>query len=101
MQDDKTLQDKQLIRAIADLIIQDPSRARELFGDLDKIVILYPELEGVRNLVTDLVSDNYIKDLKGEIDLIKDKVTRNIFLSALNSYMNSQVRNHHRFNQPE
>lgn len=94
MQDDKTLQDKQLIRAIADLVIQDPSRATELFGNLDKIVMLYPELEGVRNLVVDLRSENYIKDLELEINKIKDKVTRNIFLSALNYYINNQVKNH-------
>lgn len=94
MQDDKTLQDKQLIRAIADLVIQDPSRATELFGNLDKIVMLYPELEGVRNLVVDLRSENYIKDLDLEINKIKDKVTRNIFLSALSYYINNQVKNH-------
>ncbi|HEM6614371.1 TPA: helicase [Yersinia enterocolitica] len=93
MQDDKTLQDKQLIRAIADLVIQDPSRATELFGNLDKIVMLYPELEGVRNLVVDLRSENYIKDLDLEINKIKDKVTRNIFLSALSYYINNQVKN--------
>ncbi|MEL7592703.1 hypothetical protein ACEUC8_01675 [Aeromonas veronii] len=88
MQNDKSLQDKQLIRSIADLIIQDPSRARELFGNLNKVVSIYPELEGVCNLVTDLTSENYINDLSIKINEIDNKVTRNIFLSALNHYIN-------------
>lgn len=95
MQNDKSLQDKQLIRAIADLIIQNPSRARELFGNLDKIVTLYPELDGVRNLVTDLISENYIKDLFVEVNEIKDPITKNIFLSALNYYISNQNEHHH------
>ncbi|MCF5874041.1 hypothetical protein [Aeromonas veronii] len=95
MQNDKSLQDKQLIRSIADLIIQNPSRARELFGNLKKVVNIYPELEGVCNLVTDFTSDNYMKDLNIKINEIDNKVTRNIFLSALNHYMVNQKEKYH------
>lgn len=95
MQNDKSLQDKQLIRSIADLIIQDPSRARELFGNLNKVVSIYPELEGVCSLVTDLTSENYMKDLNVKINEIDNKVTKNIFLSALNHYMANNKEKYH------
>lgn len=93
MQNDKSLQDKQLIRSIADLIIQNPSRARELFGNLSQIVGLYPELEGVCNLVVDLRSADYIEDLRHEINNIDNTITKNIFISAFNYYSNNQLNN--------
>ncbi|MGL6488781.1 hypothetical protein ACSZNF_17975 [Aeromonas hydrophila] len=95
MQNDKSLQDKQLIRSIADLIIQDPSRARELFGNFNKVLSIYPELEGVCSLVTDLTSENYIKDLNIEINEINNRVTKNIFISALNHYMTNRKEIYH------
>ncbi|NWA62878.1 helicase [Pantoea sp. B9002] len=94
MYDNKSLQDKQLIRSIADLVIQNPSRAREIFGNLDKIVQLYPELSGVRDLVLSYLSENYLKELSYEINGINDKTTKNIFMSALNSYINSNKYKH-------
>ncbi|MGB8498804.1 MAG: helicase [Pantoea agglomerans] len=89
MYDNKSLQDKQLIRSIADLVIQNPSRAREIFGNLDKIVKLYPELSGVRDLVISYISEDYLQKLGSEIKTINDVTTKNIFMSALNSYSNN------------
>ncbi|MEI7247945.1 helicase [Pectobacterium carotovorum] len=90
MKNDKSLQEKQLIRAIADLIIQNPSRARELFGNLDKIVMLYPELDDICKLVTEFTANNYIEKLSVKVNEINDKVTKNIFISALDSYLKNQ-----------
>ncbi|MEQ9854587.1 MULTISPECIES: helicase [Pectobacterium] len=92
MKNDKSLQEKQLIRAIADLIIQNPSRARELFGNLDKIVMLYPELDDICKLVTEFISNDYIEKLSIKVNEINDKVTKNIFISALDSYLKNQKK---------
>ncbi|HIE1305182.1 TPA: hypothetical protein ACXJRF_000029 [Serratia marcescens] len=94
MTNDKSLQEKQLIRSIADLIIQNPSLALELFGDLNKIVILYPELDGVCKLVTDFTSENYLDKLHGEVSKINNKVIKNIFISALDSHLKNKKLNY-------
>ncbi|EST56947.1 hypothetical protein K151_3201 [Proteus hauseri ZMd44] len=96
MYNEKSLQDKQLIRSISDLIIQNPSRARELFGDFNKIKTLYPELSEVCDLVLNLSlsdSDIYINNLHVEINKIPDKTTKNIFKSALDFYLNNKIKN--------
>lgn len=85
MRDNKSLQDKQIIRAIADLIVQEPTRVIELFGNMDDIVSVYPELEGVRNVVIHFPAENYAQMLESEIGKIDDKDTKSIFISALDS----------------
>lgn len=90
MRDNKSLQDKQIIRAIADLIVQDPTRAIELFGNMNDIISLYPELIGVRELVVNPPYENYLGSLELEIKKIVNNDTRSIFQSALD--MNAHLK---------
>lgn len=40
----KTLDEKQLIRQVSDLIIESPEKSILLFGPMDKIVVVFPKL---------------------------------------------------------
>ncbi len=85
-----SLQEQELIRSIADLIIQDHARARKIFGDFIQVITLYPELKDICLLV--ITSDNnelaFHKNLASEINKIDNKSIKNIFTSAFNSYIN-------------
>ncbi len=45
MSEKKSIDDKVLLRAIADMAIQNPHYAREIFNDMDDIIKIFPELE--------------------------------------------------------
>lgn len=85
-----SLQEQELIRSIADLIIQDHVRARNIFGDFTQITTLYPELSDICFFVTTFDNDElaFYKNLENEINKIDNKSIRNIFISAFNSYIN-------------
>lgn len=82
----KSLHDKQLIRSIADFIIEHPQRFREIFGSKDKVESIFPELSGLVDFVMMYDDKNYHERLSLEISGITDRQTRAIFEAALKSY---------------
>lgn len=82
----KSLHDKQLIRSIADFIIEHPQRFRDIFGSQDKVEGIFPELEGVVDFVMMYDDRNYHERLRSKISGITDRQTRAIFEAALKSY---------------
>ena len=88
-----SLQEQELIRNIADLVIHDPNRAHAMFGNFEQIIQLYPELSGVFSLINNSNGDHrtrYYQDvLTDEINRIRSPAIRNIFYSAINSYNNN------------
>ncbi|MBG0752618.1 hypothetical protein Q7O_002070 [Pectobacterium carotovorum subsp. carotovorum PCCS1] len=54
--------------------------------------MLYPELDDICKLVTEFISNDYIEKLSIKVNEINDKVTKNIFISALDSYLKNQKK---------
>lgn len=83
-----SLQEQELIRNIADLIIQNPRRAQDMFGDFEQITQLYPDIRNICLLVNsgEHYYGSYEDKLIYEINRIKNPAIRNIFYSAINSY---------------
>lgn len=89
----KSLDDKQLIRAIADMVVRNPNYAREMFTSVDEITHLYPELETIKLLLDDYnirFRDNYqendfFEQLKYSVSEIPDKDSKTIFNIAINN----------------
>jgi hypothetical protein len=82
----KSLHEKQLIRSIADFIIENPQRFREIFGSKDKVESIFPELESVVDFVMMYDDRNYHERLRSEISGVTDRQTKAIFEAALKSY---------------
>lgn len=82
----KSLNEKQLIRSIADLVIENPQRFREIFQAGDKVEIVFPELEGVIAFLMMYDDRDYHEKLRIKISGIADRQTRGIFEAALKSY---------------
>lgn len=82
----KSLNEKQLIRSIADLIIKNPQRFREIFQAGDKVETVFPELEDVIAFLMMYDDRDYHEKLRMEISGIADRQTQGIFEAALNSY---------------
>ncbi len=85
MSEKKSIDDKMLLRAIADMVIQNPSYAREIFNDKDDIINIFPELKIISDFLLQSYEDNYRKILEDKINEIPDTETKNIFLIALSS----------------
>ena len=85
----KTLDEKQLIRQISDLIIESPEKSLLLFGPMDKILVVFPEIECIVEFITSYNYDknNYIEMLGVEIEKITHTQTRAIFKHALAYYI--------------
>lgn len=86
----KSLNEKQLIRSIADFIIENPQRFREIFGSKDKVESIFPELEKVVAFVMMYDDRDYHEKLRLEISGITDRQTRGIFEAALKSYFHNK-----------
>lgn len=82
-----SLQEQELIRNIADLIIQNPGRAQDMFGNFEQIIQLYPDIRDVCLLVNrgNHFSRHYKDQLIYEINRIQNPAIRNIFDSAMYS----------------
>jgi hypothetical protein len=83
-----SLQEQELIRNIADLIIQNPLRAQAMFGNFEQIIQLYPDIRDICLLVNsgEYYNEHYQYKLIDEINRIKNPAIRNIFYSAIYSY---------------
>ena len=98
----KSLDDKQLIRAIADMVVRNPHHARELLTSVDEITHLYPELETIKSLLDDYnirYNDNYkdndfFEKLKYSVSVIPDKDSKTIFNIAINNAEDEDVCHH-------
>ncbi|EHA3039861.1 helicase, partial [Escherichia coli] len=51
MSEKKSIDDKMLLRAIADMVVQNPSYAREIFNDADDITNIFPELKVISDFL--------------------------------------------------
>lgn len=85
MSEKKSIDDKVLLRAIADMVIQNPSYAREIFNDADDIINIFPELEIISDFLLQPHDNNYKQTLEDTIRKIPDTETKKIFLMAINS----------------
>lgn len=96
MSTSKSLDDKQLIRAIADMVARNPQYAKELFNSLDDIIDLYPELYVIKSVVENYKQANYFDKLLGEIEKISDRDAKNIFKIAIDSAKNENFLSHNK-----
>lgn len=89
----KTLKEKELIRSISDLIIESPERSIVLFGPMDKLLVVFPEIECIVEFVTSYNYDknNYIERLGVEIEKISHTQTKTIFKHALTYYKDNKM----------
>lgn len=89
----KTLDEKQLIRQISDLIIESPEKSLLLFGPMDKILVVFHEIECIVEFITSYNYDknNYIEMLGVEIEKITHTQTRAIFKHALTYYKDNKM----------
>lgn len=86
----KSLNEKQLSRSIADLIIENPQRFREIFQTGDKVVTVFPELDDVIVFLMMYDDRDYHEKLRIKISGIADRQMRGIFEAALKSYVRKQ-----------
>lgn len=85
----KSIDDKQLIRTISDIVVKNPSFADEIFRDNKDIISIFPELEEISNFISTNHNDGdiFYKKLSIAINEIKDKETKAIFTSSLNLFL--------------
>lgn len=83
-----------MIRKVSDLIIESPEKSLLLFGPMDKILVVFPEIECIVEFVTSYNYDknNYIERLGVEIEKITHTQTRAIFKHALDCYKYNNKR---------
>lgn len=82
---EKTISDKQLIRSLADMMIENPISAIMIFKDMKDVLLIFPELESVVEFITsyDYEECNYIERFSKSIDKITHIQTKAIFKSSL------------------
>lgn len=85
MSEKKSIDDKMLLKAIADMVVQNPSYAREIFNDADDITNIFPELKVISDFLLQPSDDNYKEVLEDKIKKIPNTETKKIFLMAINS----------------
>ncbi|MFB4928080.1 helicase [Enterobacter mori] len=85
MSEKKSIDDKMLLRAIADMVIQNPSYAREIFNDAHDIINIFPELTIINDFLLQPHENNYQEILEKTIKEIPDTETKKIFLMAFSS----------------
>lgn len=85
MSEKKSIDDKMLLRAIADMVIQNPSYAREIFNDANDIINIFPELRVISDFLLQPHENNYQQILEETIKKIPDTETKKIFLMAISS----------------
>jgi hypothetical protein len=90
MSNTKSLNDKQLLMNIADMVVRNPAYAKDLFSNMHEIVGLYPELQGIGSLLDTYNSDQYHQSLKYVVDGISDVDSKKIFTLALEDSDNYQ-----------
>ncbi|MGY3924503.1 hypothetical protein LA366_14665 [Aeromonas jandaei] len=85
-----TLDEKQLLSSLSDLVVYKPEIAEYLFSQHDiKKFPYYRDLKGIITLINlynhgDFHSDQYIFDLSSEIQKIQNAEIRSVFESSLN-----------------
>ncbi|EOY4514105.1 hypothetical protein [Vibrio vulnificus] len=88
MSSKKSIDDKQLIRSIADVVVYNPHFARDMFSSTNDIVHIFPELNQISDFVLSFTTnEQYYRQLRDVIIMINDNETRAIFQSSLNSYL--------------
>lgn len=91
MSNKKSVDDKQLIRAIADVVVNTPHIARDVFSSTNDVTVIFPELIKMSKFVLSFTSsEQYYEKLEDEIANINDNETRAIFKSALSSHSSSK-----------
>lgn len=91
MSNKKSIDDKQLIRAIADVVVHNPHFARDVFSSTTDVIHIFPELTQMSDFVLSFTSsEQYYEQLEYEITNINDNETKAIFKSSLNSYLLSK-----------
>lgn len=91
MSNKKSIDDKQLIRSIADVVLYNPSFARDIFSTASEIVDIFPELNELADFVLFFYKDEqYYEQLTEVIKNIKDPDTKAIFISSLLSFNSSR-----------
>lgn len=83
MSNTKSLNDKQLLMNIADMVVRNPDYAKDLFANMHEIVGLYPELQSIGSLLDTYNRDQYYQRLKYVVDRISDVDSKTIFTMAL------------------
>ncbi|EFG8088773.1 hypothetical protein BMC32_004574 [Escherichia coli] len=91
MSEKKSIDDKMLLRAIADMVIQYPSYAREIFDDAHDIINIFPELKIISDFLLQPHENNYQEILEETIKEIPDTETKKYSLWLLVQKVNNSI----------
>ena len=83
----KNIDDKVLLKSIADLIMMDSSAAKDIYNSRDIILDVFPELDVVMEAIGRDDVD-FSLALKDKVNDIKDKEIKDIFNSAIAQHLN-------------